>query len=43
MLWTLDHGKGKVVASTLGHDGRAHEHAAFRALLQNSVRYLMQP
>ncbi|MBL8861239.1 MAG: ThuA domain-containing protein [Planctomycetes bacterium] len=43
VLWTLARGRGKVVGFTLGHDGRAHEHGAFRAILQNSVRYLMQP
>lgn len=43
VLWTRVHGQGRVVGFTLGHDGRAHEHAAFRTLLQNSVRYLMQP
>ncbi len=43
VLWTLERGEGKVVGCTLGHDGRAHELREFRALLSNSVRYLMQP
>jgi len=42
ILWTLARGQGKVVGFTLGHDGRAHEHPAFRTILQNAVRYLMQ-
>ena len=43
VLWTLERGEGRVIGCTLGHDGRAHELPAFRTLLQNSVRYLMQP
>ena len=43
VLWTLARAKGRVVGLTLGHDGRAHELPAFRTLLQNAVRYLMQP
>ncbi len=43
VLWTHSRGNGKVVGFTLGHDGRAHEHPAFRTILQNAVRYLMQP
>jgi hypothetical protein len=27
------------VALTLGHDGGAHEHAAYRTLLANAVRW----
>ena len=34
---------GKVVGLTLGHDGRAHELPAFRSLLANAVRHLLQP
>ncbi len=43
VLWTHARGRGRVVACTLGHDGRAHELPAFRALLQNAVRYSMEP
>ena len=43
VLWTHARGKGRIVACALGHDGRAHERSAFRTLLSNSVRYLMQP
>jgi hypothetical protein len=28
------------VCLTLGHDGAAHEHAAYQKLLANSVRWL---
>jgi len=40
VLWTRTHGQGRLVALTLGHDGAAHEHAAFRTLLQNAVRWV---
>lgn len=43
VLWTHVRGQGRIVGCTLGHDGRAHELSAFRALLRNAVRYLITP
>jgi type 1 glutamine amidotransferase len=39
VLWVRAHGAGRIVALTLGHDGAAHEHAAYRVLLANAVRW----
>jgi len=39
-LWTRTLGQGRIVCLTLGHDGAAHEHAAYQKLLTNSVRWL---
>jgi putative membrane-bound dehydrogenase-like protein len=39
-LWTRTLGKGRIVCLTLGHDGAAHELAAYQKLLTNSVRWL---
>jgi hypothetical protein len=30
------------VCVTLGHDGAAHEHPAFRALLVNAARWVLE-
>jgi putative membrane-bound dehydrogenase-like protein len=40
VLWTRSHGRGRIVVLTLGHDGAAHEHPAYRALLTNAVRWV---
>jgi putative membrane-bound dehydrogenase-like protein len=40
VLWTSAFGQGRIVGLTLGHDGAAHELAAFRTLLVNFVRWL---
>lgn len=40
VIWTVEHGDGRVVNITLGHDGDAHQHEAFVALLQNSINWL---
>jgi hypothetical protein len=39
LLWTRAHQKGRIVGLTLGHDGKAHEHPAYRKLLGNAVRW----
>ena len=39
-VWIPDTGTGKVLIVTLGHDGRAHELAAFRTLMQSGVNWL---
>ncbi|WP_111641849.1 ThuA domain-containing protein [Marinimicrobium alkaliphilum] len=38
--WTVDYGDGRVVVTTLGHDGDAHQHEAFVTFMQNTVRWL---
>lgn len=38
--WTVEYGDGRVVNITLGHDGDAHRHEAYIAMLQNSIKWL---
>ncbi|HVS18341.1 MAG TPA: PVC-type heme-binding CxxCH protein, partial [Planctomycetota bacterium] len=40
VVWTVETGAGRVVGLTLGHDGDAHRHPAFRTLLSNAVDWL---
>jgi len=42
VAWTVEHGNGRVVITTLGHDGEAHQHEAYVALLENSIEWLSQ-
>jgi type 1 glutamine amidotransferase len=42
-VWITRHPTARVVGITLGHDGRVHEHAAFRTLLVNAVGWARQP
>jgi uncharacterized protein len=42
VAWTVNYGDGRIVNITLGHDGDAHQHEAFRAMLQNSILWLTQ-
>ena len=39
VAWITKHPKARVVCLTLGHDGKAHEHLAFKAILQNSLAW----
>ena len=39
-VWARSHGVGRIVGITLGHDGGAHQHDAYRTLLQNAVRWV---
>lgn len=41
VAWTVNYGDGKVVNITLGHDGDAHKHPAYRTMLQNSIQWLI--
>jgi putative membrane-bound dehydrogenase-like protein len=36
-VFVVGHPKTRIAAITLGHDGRAHSHAAYQALLKNAV------
>ena len=40
VAWTVNYGEGRIVNITLGHDGDAHQHPAYIALLRNSIRWL---
>lgn len=40
VAWTLTYGQGRIVAITLGHDGEAHTHRAYKTMLKNSVKWL---
>lgn len=42
VAWVTEYGEGNVVNITLGHDGDAHQHEAFIAMLQNSVDWLTE-
>lgn len=42
IAWTLKHGNGRIVGLTLGHDGYAHYHYAYRMILRNSIEWLDQ-
>ena len=35
----MKHPKARIVCITLGHDGKAHEHPAYKTLLQNSLAW----
>ena len=39
VVWTVAHTNGRIVVNTLGHDGAAHHHPAYRQILQNSLRW----
>jgi putative membrane-bound dehydrogenase-like protein len=40
VVWTVERPRGRIVCVTLGHDGGAHEHGAYRAILRNAVSWL---
>jgi type 1 glutamine amidotransferase len=42
VVWITDFQGAKVVCITLGHDGKAHQHPAYKKLLANSVKWLSQ-
>jgi putative heme-binding domain-containing protein len=39
VVWITKHPKARIVCITLGHDGKAHEHPAFKTILQNSLKW----
>ncbi|MCZ6596994.1 MAG: ThuA domain-containing protein, partial [Planctomycetota bacterium] len=41
VVWTVERGRGRIACITLGHDGAAHTHAAYKALLGNAVSWLL--
>lgn len=40
VAWITQHPKARIVCLTLGHDGKAHEHPAFKTILQNSLTWV---
>ena len=40
IIWTVDGDGGRILVNTLGHDGAAHEHPAYRTILQNALRWV---
>jgi uncharacterized protein len=41
-VFIVKHPKARIVAITLGHDGRAHEHEVYKTLLRNSLRWVAE-
>jgi uncharacterized protein len=39
VIFTVDHPSARIAAITLGHDGQAHHHEAFRRLVQNALQW----
>jgi putative heme-binding domain-containing protein len=39
ILWVVKHPKARIVCNTLGHDGLAHDHPAYKQILQNSLKW----
>lgn len=38
-VWITEHPKAKIVGIALGHDERTHDHAAFKTILANAVKW----
>ncbi len=41
LLWARHFGKGRVVYSALGHDGRAYAHPAYRTVVERAAAWLL--
>jgi hypothetical protein len=39
VAWIVLHPRGRIFCSSLGHDGAAHEHPAFQAILRNGLKW----
>jgi putative heme-binding domain-containing protein len=39
MVWIVQHPKARIVAIALGHDGKAHEHPAYKTMLRNALAW----
>ena len=42
VVWLRRHGTAHILVNTLGHDERAHDHAAYRQILRNARTFLLQ-
>jgi uncharacterized protein len=40
VVWAVGAEQGRIVVHTLGHDGAAHHHPAYRTMLQDAVRWV---
>ena len=40
IVWIVQHPKAKIVCTTLGHDGRAHELPEYKKILQNALNWV---
>ena len=40
VAWITEHPKARIACLTLGHDGRAHEHPAYKAILRNAAQWV---
>lgn len=40
VAWTVGAGQERIFVHTLGHDGEAHNHAAYRTMLQNALHWV---
>jgi type 1 glutamine amidotransferase len=38
-VWIVKHPKARIAGIALGHDAKAHDLPAFKALLQNAVKW----
>ena len=38
-VWITKHDKARIACIALGHDERTHEHAAFKDILVNAVKW----
>jgi type 1 glutamine amidotransferase len=39
-VFVVKHPKARIVGIALGHDGKAHEHPAYKSILQNSLKWV---
>jgi type 1 glutamine amidotransferase len=39
VVWTVEHPDGRIAVTSLGHDGKAHKHPAYKAILTNGAKW----
>lgn len=42
VVWISKHPNARIVCTTLGHDGQAHNHPAFQTMIKNAVKWVSQ-
>ncbi len=42
VVWSVKHPKARIIAITLGHDGDAHTHSAYKTLLKNASAWAQE-
>ncbi|GGW51279.1 hypothetical protein GCM10007383_38490 [Arenibacter certesii] len=40
VIWIVNHPTAKIIGNTLGHDDRAHNHKAYKTILNNSIDWV---